>query len=161
MDIFVLILPLLAGWLLDKLIGDPFWLPHPIVGFGKLISFCEKRWNKGKHRVKKGACTAVVLIVFIYGASALLIHGLYAMNLWIGVAVSAVLIFYCLAGTTLINEVRMVFMAADHSLEGYFQTDRSGGEASGFRDFGRESERWGNCSFVLVFVIGSSRYVGI
>ena len=110
MDIFVLILPLLAGWLLDKLIGDPFWLPHPIVGFGKLISFCEKRWNKGKHRVKKGACTAVVLIVFIYGASALLIHGLYAMNLWIGVAVSAVLIFYCLAGTTLINEVRMVFM---------------------------------------------------
>ena len=62
MDIFVLILPLLAGWLLDKLIGDPSWLPHPIVGFGKLISFCEKRWNKGKHRVKKGACTAVVLI---------------------------------------------------------------------------------------------------
>lgn len=57
MDIFVLILPLLAGWLLDKLIGDPSWLPHPIVGFGKLISFCEKRWNKGKHRVKKGACT--------------------------------------------------------------------------------------------------------
>ena len=53
MDIFVLILPLLAGWLLDKLIGDPSWLPHPIVGFGKLISFCEKRWNKGKHRVKK------------------------------------------------------------------------------------------------------------
>ena len=141
MDIFVLILPLLAGWLLDKLIGDPSWLPHPIVGFGKLISFCEKRWNKGKHRVKKGACTAVVLIVFIYGASALLIHGLYAMNLWIGVAVSAVLIFYCLAG--------------------YFRTDRSGGEAGGFRDFGRESERWGNCSFVLVFVIGSSRYVGI
>ena len=65
MDIFVLILPLLAGWLLDKLIGDPSWLPHPIVGFGKLISFCEKRWNKGKRRVKKGACTAVVLIVFI------------------------------------------------------------------------------------------------
>lgn len=39
------------------------------------------------------------------------------MNLWIGVAASAVLIFYCLAGTTLVNEVRMVFMAADRSLE--------------------------------------------
>ena len=136
MDIFVLILPLLAGWLLDKLIGDPSWLPHPIVGFGKLISFCEKRWNKGKHRVKKGACTAVVLIVFIYGASALLIHGLYAMNLWIGVAVSAVLIFYCLAGTTLINEVRMVFMAADHSLEeGRRQVSRIvGRDTSGLTD---------------------------
>ena len=27
------------------------------------------------------------------------------------------LVFYCLAGTTLINEVRQVFLAADHSLE--------------------------------------------
>lgn len=47
MDIFVLILPLLAGWLLDKLIGDPSWLPHPIVGFGKLISFAKNDGTKG------------------------------------------------------------------------------------------------------------------
>lgn len=45
MDIYVLILPLLIGWILDKLLGDPVGLPHPVVGFGKLISFCEKRWN--------------------------------------------------------------------------------------------------------------------
>ena len=31
--------PLLAGWLLDKLLGDPQYLPHPVVGFGKMISF--------------------------------------------------------------------------------------------------------------------------
>lgn len=54
MDIFILIFPLLAGWLLDKLIGDPLYLPHPVVGFGKLISFFEKRWNRGMHRVGKG-----------------------------------------------------------------------------------------------------------
>ena len=47
MDIYVLILPLLIGWILDKLLGDPVGLPHPVVGFGKLISFCEKRWNCG------------------------------------------------------------------------------------------------------------------
>ena len=45
MDIYVLILPLLIGWILDKLLGDPVGLPHPVVGFGKLISFCEERWN--------------------------------------------------------------------------------------------------------------------
>ena len=150
MDILILILPLLAGWLLDKLIGDPSCLPHPIVGFGKLISFCEKRWNKGEHRVEKGAWTAILLIVFIYGVSALLIHGLYVMNLWIGVAASAVLIFYCLAGTTLVNEVRMVFMAADRSLEeGRKQVSRIVGrdtseltnqEVGSVRNAGRESE---------------------
>lgn len=33
------------------------------------------------------------------------------------IIVEAILIFYCLAGTTLCREVRMVFEAADHSLE--------------------------------------------
>ena len=54
MDIYVLILPLLIGWILDKLLGDPVGLPHLVVGFGKLISFCEKRWNCGAHRMLKG-----------------------------------------------------------------------------------------------------------
>lgn len=117
MDIFILIFPLLAGWLLDKLIGDPLYLPHPVVGFGKLISFFEKRWNRGMHRVGKGAATAILLIGFVYVFSSLLMHALYTINIWLGMASSAILVFYCLAGTTLINEVRMVFFAADRSLE--------------------------------------------
>lgn len=40
-------LPLVAGVLLDKLLGDPLWLPHPVVGFGKLIAFFELRLNHG------------------------------------------------------------------------------------------------------------------
>ena len=36
------ILPLLLGWFLDLLIGDPAWLPHPVVGFGKMIAFGDK-----------------------------------------------------------------------------------------------------------------------
>ena len=59
MDIYVLILPLLIGWILDKLLGDPVGLPHPVVGFGKLISFCEERWNCGAHRMLKGGGAAI------------------------------------------------------------------------------------------------------
>ena len=44
------IFALLAGWLGDLLLGDPAWLPHPVVGFGKLIAAGEKRWNKGENR---------------------------------------------------------------------------------------------------------------
>lgn len=39
------------------------------------------------------------------------------LNRWLGIALSAVLVFYCLAGTTLIREVKQVFLAADRSLE--------------------------------------------
>ena len=49
MDVSILMfaLPLVAGVLLDKLLGDPLWLPHPVVGFGKLIAFFEHRLNHG------------------------------------------------------------------------------------------------------------------
>lgn len=117
MDIYILILPLLIGWTLDKLIGDPAWLPHPVAGFGKMISFCEKRWNKGDHRVCKGGMVSIALILIIYACAVFIVHFLFALNLWLGVFVSAILVFYCLAGTTLINEVKMVFLVADRSLE--------------------------------------------
>ena len=42
------IITLLAGWLLDLLIGDPAWLPHPVVGFGKLIAAGKSTGTKGR-----------------------------------------------------------------------------------------------------------------
>ena len=53
------IIALLAGWGLDLCLGDPAWLPHPIVWFGKWIGFWEHRLNKGAHRKLKGAVMAV------------------------------------------------------------------------------------------------------
>ena len=34
-------LSLLIGWSADKLLGDPVWLPHPVVAFGKAIAWGE------------------------------------------------------------------------------------------------------------------------
>ena len=45
---YELILPLLIGWFLDLLLGDPAWLPHPVVGFGKVIAFGEHHLNSNK-----------------------------------------------------------------------------------------------------------------
>lgn len=114
--------PLLLGWLLDLVLGDPSWLPHPVVGFGKMIAFCERRWNKGSYRKLKGALVAVCLIAGIFIVTSFLISddsffgpGVKATT---GrVLISALLIFYCLAGTTLIREVRAVFRAVDRSLD--------------------------------------------
>lgn len=117
MDVYVLILPLLAGWLLDKCLGDPVWLPHPVVGFGKMISFCERRLNKGNYRVWKGGGVAVLLILIVYFGSASVLRWLSVWSIWAELPVAAVLVFYSLAGTTLVKEVRMVFRAADSSLE--------------------------------------------
>lgn len=111
----ILILPLLLGWLLDFIIGDPSRLPHPIVWFGKMISWGEHRLNNGAHRMAKGAMMAIcfILLVFwvVWGFKRLIPN----MILWL--ILDTVIIFYCLAGTTLIREVREVFLALDRSLD--------------------------------------------
>jgi adenosylcobinamide-phosphate synthase len=110
----IAILPLLAGWVLDLLIGDPAWLPHPIVGFGKMIAFGERHLNKGRYRKLKGALMAIVLISMVFTFA---FFGLSILPPLGRVGVGLILVFYCLAGTTLIREVRQVFLAVDRSLD--------------------------------------------
>ena len=117
------VISLLAGWLMDLLLGDPAWLPHPVVGFGKLIAAGEKRWNKGGKRRLKGTLLAVALVIgaFLFTWSLLCLVRILALALrlgsWPEIVISAIIIFFCLAGTTLIREVREVFLAVDRSLE--------------------------------------------
>lgn len=113
----LLTLPLLIGWMLDILLGDPPYLPHPIVGFGKMISFGEHRLNKGNHRKIKGGIMAIVYILLVFGVTWLIRQLLYQHIQPLGITIDILIVFFCLAGTTLIREVRQVFVALDHSLE--------------------------------------------
>ena len=108
---------ILIGWTADKLLGDPERLPHPVVLFGKLIAAGERRLNHGKRRRMKGAALAVTLIATTFGATAGLIALAGMASPALRTAVEAVMIFYCLAGTTLIREVKGVFAALDVSTE--------------------------------------------
>ena len=118
MDSWMLaILPLLAGWILDLLLGDPQWLPHPVVWFGKAIAVCEHKLNRGNHRKAKGAVVAISLIALVFALTWLVRYWLLPLSSYLLLLFDAVIIFYCLAGTTLIREVREVFFALDCSLE--------------------------------------------
>ena len=108
------ILPFVLAWGLDLWLGDPIQLPHLVVGFGKLIAKGERVWNKGKGRLWKGALMAIILVVATFVISDCLLGILPGV---LHTLVSALLIFYCMAGTTLIREVREVFRAVDRSLE--------------------------------------------
>ena len=117
----IAILPLFVGWMLDIIFGDPAKLPHPIVWFGKAIAFFEHRLNKGSHRKLKGALVAISLIVSVFIVTYLIRHYLSLLPSitgrgW-GWVFDSIVIFFCLAGTTLIREVRQVFLAVDRSLE--------------------------------------------
>ena len=112
------LLALVIGWGADLLLGDPARLPHPVVGFGRMIAFGEHRLNRGRHRQVKGAVMAVVLILLVFALVWTLRRLILACaSPWWLLPLDALLIFYCLAGTTLIREVREVFRAVDRSLD--------------------------------------------
>lgn len=108
---------LVTAWILDLIFGDPEHLPHPVVGFGKLISWGEHRLNKGGRRMLKGGIWALLLVVLTFAATYVLLKGAALLSLPLYIVLSVIFVFYCLAGTTLIREVREVFKAVDRSLE--------------------------------------------
>lgn len=116
-DVLFIIVPLLLGWAADKLFGDPYWLPHPVVGFGKIISIGEKILNKGNLRILTGAVLTIFLILGSFFLMYFILKGLNAISTYLSAVFSAIMIFFCLAGKTLIDEVRKVFSAVDSSVE--------------------------------------------
>ena len=123
---------IVIGWVLDLIMGDPMGLPHPIVWFGRAISYCEHRWNSGGHRKAKGAAVALVLVAGVFFLVAAIDQLMISIGLLAVVAFRSLVVFYGLAGTTLTREVRMVFEAVDRSLdEGRKQVARIVGRDTG------------------------------
>ena len=122
--VLFLVLSLLLGWFLDLLLGDPIGMPHPVVFFGKLIAKGEHLLNHGAHRRSKGALLALTLILGVFFSAFLLFRWLLSWPVAY-IALCTLTVFFCLAGTTLIREVRLVFEAVDRSLcEGRRQVAR-------------------------------------
>lgn len=113
----IILIAVLTGWCIDRLLGDPAWLPHPIVMFGRMIAFGEKILNKGSWRRTKGAVLATGLVLSVFILTYIAQNMLCSFNKYCMLVFDAIIVFYCLAGKTLSCEVRDVFLALDCSLE--------------------------------------------
>jgi adenosylcobinamide-phosphate synthase len=103
------IIPLVAGYLLDLLLGDPEWLPHPIRGFGLMIEKWENILNKGRSKLLNGAIMTLLLCTLIFLIFHLLTQLLLRSNLPLYYIVSSVFVFYGLANRSLIQAGKAVF----------------------------------------------------
>lgn len=112
----------IAGFVLDLLIGDPHFIPHPIRLIGSLISFCDKRLNcdAGYNisekklnliKYKRGMLLAFTVIFATFAMSVIIIVAAYSINLYAGVIAEAVMTWQILATKCLRVESMRVYDA--------------------------------------------------
>ncbi|MBQ9068666.1 MAG: cobalamin biosynthesis protein [Eggerthellaceae bacterium] len=107
------------GFLIDHLLGDPPWLPHPIRAIGRLIEVSERLLRRIFPATKAGLRAAgVVLVVLVAGAStavaAALLWACYRISLWVGFPVEAILCYLMIAARSLDMESMKVYDALEH-----------------------------------------------
>ena len=116
------ILAFIAGFVLDLLIGDPHFIPHPVRLIGSLISFCDKRlncdagYNISEKKInlikyKRGMLLAFTVIFATFAISVIIIVAAYSINLYAGVIAEAVMTWQILATKCLRVESMRVYDA--------------------------------------------------
>ncbi|WP_289054587.1 adenosylcobinamide-phosphate synthase CbiB [Carboxylicivirga marina] len=100
---------IVIAYIFDLLLGDPLWLPHPIVCFGRVISFIEKHLNKGRYRLLKGALSSLFLVGLTFLAFYYMLKWAGSFGLMFGTIVTGLFFFFGLANKTLIKEGFAVF----------------------------------------------------
>ncbi len=106
-DFLNAVIPLIIGILLDTLLGDPHWLPHPIRLFGRTITLFEKNFNIGNYRKLKGFVTTLILTVTTFGVFFLVVTRLQHID-YAYMIFSGLFVFYGLANRSLITEALKV-----------------------------------------------------
>ena len=96
--------PLIIGYLLDLIFGDPRKLPHPIVAFGNIIGWCERHFNKGGHKKRNGCLIAIILPLSTLFLGGLLAWGSWILHPFAYYGIASVFVFYGLANHSLIHD---------------------------------------------------------
>ena len=101
-----------AGFLLDFLLGDPYWLPHPIRAIGSLIGWLEHKWNHPEEKNSRKGTVMVLLVLAVTGSVTFLLWaGAYRVHPLLGVVVESIMTYQILATKCLKTESMKVYDA--------------------------------------------------
>lgn len=113
MKIIIPALPLVIGFIIDLILGDPYSLPHPIRLIGTLISRLEAIMRRimPRHERAGGAVLAVTVLLLSTAVPTLILILCYRFCIWAGIAAESIMCYYMIAARSLKTESMKVYSA--------------------------------------------------
>ena len=106
----------LGAYIIDIIIGDPRWFPHPVVIIGKAVRFLEGKIRRTSliGRKKGGIILCFAVVIPVYFITWGIVEGCFFINSLFGMIVTALLASMTLATRSLYDESKIVLTALNH-----------------------------------------------
>lgn len=117
---YMVVIPLIMGFVLDLILGDPYSMPHPIRLIGSLISRTEKTVRRifGSNLKYGGFVLALIVIVLSTVIPLLILFIAYKLNVIVGIIIEGIMCYYMIAAKCLKKESMKVYFAeSEHNTE--------------------------------------------
>lgn len=95
------VLIVVLAYLLDKWMGDPKHLPHPVRWMGSFIEFLESKWNRNRYQTSLGFLMLITVSVVFTASAMILVYVSYRLHFVIGIVVEMVLLTFMIAEKSL------------------------------------------------------------
>lgn len=106
---------IIVGFILDMILGDPYWLPHPIRLIGREITVLEqflyRKTEEKKGLLIRGGILAVIVMVSTLLTSGVILFFSYHIHEFVGMAVESIMCYQVLAAKCLKVESMKVYQA--------------------------------------------------
>lgn len=119
------IIAFFSGFILDLILGDPYWLFHPIRLIGSLISGLEKKLLNYRSKeaaetdrdtakeLRRGAILVILVVIITAITAAAILLGAYLIHPYLGAVIEAIMTYQILAAKCLRVESMKVYKSLE------------------------------------------------
>lgn len=119
------IIAFFSGFILDLILGDPYWLFHPIRLIGSLISGLEKKFLNYRSKeaaetdrdtakeLRRGAILVFLVVIITAITAAAILLGAYLIHPYLGAVIEAIMTYQILAAKCLKVESMKVYKSLE------------------------------------------------